>query len=246
MAGSGARRARLDSGRAARIGLRSRGAVPRTTGRAPTARRTSSSTTPPPPRTSRRRRSSPPCATLDRFDRRRPFGPWLHRIVVNRAIDWSRARDAARGGRASTDARGGASRAEPRRRGLLPALADALPEHRAVIVLRHLLEYTPGEIAELLDLPRGTVNSRLAPRMRRARRPARGGRPMRRWDDPAPGEREAGDRSWESCAQRTRGASAATEARLAERCCSIAATAALLAIVAAGAVTHPVEPFSGR
>ena len=30
--------------------------------------------------------------TLDRFDRRRPFGPWLHRIVVNRAIDWSRAR----------------------------------------------------------------------------------------------------------------------------------------------------------
>ena len=29
---------------------------------------------------------------LDRFDRRRPLGPWLHRIVVNRAIDWSRAR----------------------------------------------------------------------------------------------------------------------------------------------------------
>src|ERR1700752_1558497 len=28
---------------------------------------------------------------LDRFDRRRPFGPWLHRIVVNRAIDWTRA-----------------------------------------------------------------------------------------------------------------------------------------------------------
>src|SRR6266498_3379813 len=29
---------------------------------------------------------------LDRFDRRRPFGPWLHRIVVNRAIDWARSR----------------------------------------------------------------------------------------------------------------------------------------------------------
>src|SRR5213595_3454956 len=27
---------------------------------------------------------------LDRFDRHRPFGPWLHRIVVNRAIDWAR------------------------------------------------------------------------------------------------------------------------------------------------------------
>ncbi len=30
-----------------------------------------------------------------------------------------------------------------------------------MIVLRHLLEYTPGEIATMLDLPRGTVNSRL-------------------------------------------------------------------------------------
>ena len=30
-----------------------------------------------------------------------------------------------------------------------------------MIVLRHLLQYTPGEIADLLDLPRGTVNSRL-------------------------------------------------------------------------------------
>ncbi len=30
-----------------------------------------------------------------------------------------------------------------------------------MIVLRYLLDYTPGEIARLLDLPRGTVNSRL-------------------------------------------------------------------------------------
>jgi RNA polymerase sigma-70 factor (ECF subfamily) len=30
-----------------------------------------------------------------------------------------------------------------------------------VIVLRHQLEYTPGEIARMLELPRGTVNSRL-------------------------------------------------------------------------------------
>ena len=29
---------------------------------------------------------------IDRFDRRRPFGPWMHRIVVNRAIDVTRAR----------------------------------------------------------------------------------------------------------------------------------------------------------
>src|SRR4051794_9072998 len=31
--------------------------------------------------------------SLDRFDLRRPLGPWLHRIVVNRAIDVVRARE---------------------------------------------------------------------------------------------------------------------------------------------------------
>ena len=40
-------------------------------------------------------------------------------------------------------------------------LRSLSPEHRAVVVLRYLLDYTPGEIADLLDLPRGTVNSRL-------------------------------------------------------------------------------------
>jgi RNA polymerase sigma-70 factor, ECF subfamily len=101
---------------------------------------------------------------LDRFDRRRPFGPWLHRIVVNRAIDWTRARALRRevGDEplAATEAR-----PDPPHRalaeGVAVALADLSPEHRAVIVLRYLLEYTPGEIADLLDLPRGTVNSRL-------------------------------------------------------------------------------------
>ncbi|HJZ38356.1 MAG TPA: sigma factor-like helix-turn-helix DNA-binding protein, partial [Solirubrobacterales bacterium] len=41
------------------------------------------------------------------------------------------------------------------------ALAALDPEQRAVIVLRYLLDYTPGEIARMLELPRGTVNSRL-------------------------------------------------------------------------------------
>ena len=101
--------------------------------------------------------------TLERFDRRRPFGPWLHRIVVNRAIDWSRARALRReAGDAPLESVAAAARADnPHARSLAGALASLSPEHRAVIVLRHLLEYTPGEIAELLDLPRGTVNSRL-------------------------------------------------------------------------------------
>jgi RNA polymerase sigma-70 factor, ECF subfamily len=44
---------------------------------------------------------------------------------------------------------------------VLAALAALTPEHRAVVVLRYVLEYSPGEIAQALELPRGTVNSRL-------------------------------------------------------------------------------------
>src|SRR5947199_8546469 len=97
---------------------------------------------------------------LDRFDRRRPFGPWLHRIVVNRAIDWARART-LRAEIEADDLLAAAPEPPPELPELVRALALLPPEQRAVIVLRHLLEYTPGEIARLLDLPRGTVNSRL-------------------------------------------------------------------------------------
>src|SRR3954467_5921530 len=98
--------------------------------------------------------------SLDRFDRRRPFAPWLHRIAVNRAIDWARARSLRREAElVDTQAADGDL---PRQlRGVVAVLGVLPPEQRAVIVLRHLLEYTPGEIADLLDLPRGTVNSRL-------------------------------------------------------------------------------------
>jgi RNA polymerase sigma-70 factor, ECF subfamily len=102
---------------------------------------------------------------LDTFDRRRPFGPWLHRIVVNRAIDWVRARTLRREvGDDETVAAlpaGEENPGQPLSGHVVAALASLSPEHRAVIVLRYLLEYTPGEIAVLLDLPRGTVNSRL-------------------------------------------------------------------------------------
>jgi RNA polymerase sigma-70 factor (ECF subfamily) len=97
---------------------------------------------------------------LDRFDRGRPFGPWLHRIVVNRAIDWTRARQ-LRGEAELVDALAAPEQEGSLDGSLLAALRALPPDHRAVIVLRHLLEYTPGEIAELLGVPRGTVNSRL-------------------------------------------------------------------------------------
>jgi RNA polymerase sigma-70 factor, ECF subfamily len=97
---------------------------------------------------------------LDRFDRRRPFAPWLHRIVVNRAIDWGR-REALRASAGSPDERAAGERIDESPSELMPALAQLPPEQRAVVVLRYLLEYTPGEIGRMLELPRGTVNSRL-------------------------------------------------------------------------------------
>jgi RNA polymerase sigma-70 factor, ECF subfamily len=101
---------------------------------------------------------------IERFDRRRPFGPWMHRIVVNRAIDLTRARALRR----EVDAAAADSAeappdppAAPFSGDVLAALRELSPEHRAVVALRFLFDYTPGEIARALDMPRGAVKSRL-------------------------------------------------------------------------------------
>jgi len=105
---------------------------------------------------------------LDRFDRSRPFGPWFKRLVANRAIDWTRARK-LRGYELEEDAIDHAPRRSEHVDGggrelpedLTAALALLPLDQRTAVVLRYLLEYTPGEIAELLGVPRGTINSRL-------------------------------------------------------------------------------------
>ena len=98
---------------------------------------------------------------LPRFDRSRPLRPWLHRIVVNRAIDWARARRLRREVDGEAVPEAAAPEAVEGLGSLGAALAQLSPEHRAVVVMRYLLELTPGEIAAALELPRGTVNSRL-------------------------------------------------------------------------------------
>jgi RNA polymerase sigma-70 factor (ECF subfamily) len=100
---------------------------------------------------------------LDRFDRRRPFGPWLYRIVVNRAIDHARSRGLRRevapdGHEPVAAAEYAADRYSDE---VIEALATLPADRRAVVVLRYVLDFTPGEIAKALDIPRGTVNSRL-------------------------------------------------------------------------------------
>ena len=100
-------------------------------------------------------------AALGRFDERRPFGPWLHRIVANRALDLLRAER-----RLSDEELPDTPDLVPSHvvgdRSLLTAVAELSLERRVVVVLRYGVGMTPKEIAATLDLPVGTVNSRLA------------------------------------------------------------------------------------
>jgi RNA polymerase sigma-70 factor (ECF subfamily) len=100
---------------------------------------------------------------IDGFDRRRPFRPWLHRIVVNRSLDWVKARqrrpevsgELAAGAEAPAPA--GEMSAE-----LMAALGALDPDQRALVVLRHVLGYRSSELAGMLGMPAATVRTRLA------------------------------------------------------------------------------------
>jgi RNA polymerase sigma-70 factor, ECF subfamily len=99
---------------------------------------------------------------LDRFDRRRPLGPWLRTIAARKAIDAARTVAVRR--EVGDEALAGlpATAAVPVSDAALADALGALPlEQRAVVVMRHLFGMGPGQIASALDLPRGTVNSRL-------------------------------------------------------------------------------------
>jgi RNA polymerase sigma-70 factor (ECF subfamily) len=104
-------------------------------------------------------------AALDRFDRRRPLGPWLRTIVARRSVDELRSRalrrEVADDALAVLPAPVVVPVATTELDGLAVALAGLPDDQRTVVVLRHVLELTPGEIAALTGLPRGTVNSRL-------------------------------------------------------------------------------------
>jgi RNA polymerase sigma factor (sigma-70 family) len=111
---------------------------------------------------------------LPQFDPRRPFAPWLHRIVTNRAIDWGRTRarrtEVVSGdpGTAAWIADGDLSNTELSAE-LSAALSALSPTERAVLILRHVLGYSSEEIAGMLDKPPGTVRSLLHRALERLR-----------------------------------------------------------------------------
>jgi RNA polymerase sigma factor (sigma-70 family) len=101
-------------------------------------------------------------AALARFDDRRPFAPWLHRIVVNRALDLLRAERRIAGGELELDTVEAPDADEQGDAELLAAVQELPLQRRAVVILRYGVGMTPADIATVLDVPVGTVHSRLA------------------------------------------------------------------------------------
>lgn len=113
------------------------------------------------------------------FDLERPFRPWVYTIAANKARDFLRSR--GRRTEQSLDAGGtgdggptpaamlpadvehiGAALDEAELRGIVHELVGRMPEHlRMILVLGYFQQLPYAEIAEVLDIPVGTVKSRL-------------------------------------------------------------------------------------
>src|SRR5262245_24086627 len=109
-----------------------------------------------------------------RFDPTRRFSTWLFQIALNLCRDWHRRPppepvdpdDVALESPAPSDAGVDARR-----------LLAALPEgQRSAVVLRYYHDLDEDEVARILDVPRGTVKSRLHHAMKRLVALARGER----------------------------------------------------------------------
>jgi RNA polymerase sigma-70 factor (ECF subfamily) len=103
-------------------------------------------------------------------DIQRPLKPWLYRVTVNLSYDWSSSKPAQpldevlewfSGLPSAFPAPD--SRAEERETlGMVRQIIDELPKlHRAVVVLFYLENLSLEDISNVLDLPLGTVKSRL-------------------------------------------------------------------------------------
>jgi RNA polymerase sigma-70 factor (ECF subfamily) len=118
---------------------------------------------------------------IDQYDPRRPFYPWLYRIAHNLCLDYLRRAGTAR--QRSLDQLVEEKNVQFRESGLprdsppqdvrerihsdqmaghlRNAIDDLKPEFREIIIMKHLEHMSYKEIAETLEIPEGTVMSRL-------------------------------------------------------------------------------------
>ena len=106
------------------------------------------------------------------FDGRSQFTTWAHRVATNACLDELRRRarrpagplpdDESAGGRATPDPAPPVDQAVSDRLAVDAALAALPADFRVPIVLRDLGGHDYAEIAAILDVPPGTVRSRIA------------------------------------------------------------------------------------
>jgi RNA polymerase sigma-70 factor, ECF subfamily len=112
---------------------------------------------------------------LAQYDARRPFGPWLMRIVANAATDRRRRRQVRRVEPLDPGLVGGGPRPDTEAlrselgEHLRAALAELPPRRRTAVVLFDVEGYSHAEIAEMLGIPEGTVRSEVFHARRRLR-----------------------------------------------------------------------------
>jgi RNA polymerase sigma-70 factor (ECF subfamily) len=110
--------------------------------------------------------------SLPRFDVERPFGPWFFQILRNHCRDIirsqrSRSRFETRDEKLELRPAGVSSDPEhlhmktEAKELLWTALSEVGDEHREILVLKELEDLRYAEIASILDVPEGTVASRL-------------------------------------------------------------------------------------
>lgn len=115
---------------------------------------------------------------LPAFDARASFSTWVYRVTTNVCLDELRRRkrrpvpfdpttpsdDQHRTGSSVSERSGDSDQTEQVADHLLidQALGQLAPEFRAAVVLRDMCQLDYAEIAEVLDIPIGTVRSRIA------------------------------------------------------------------------------------
>jgi RNA polymerase sigma-70 factor, ECF subfamily len=112
---------------------------------------------------------------LDQYDERRPFGPWLMRIVANAATDRRRRRSVRQTELLDEGLTAGGVRPDVQAERevlqdrLRAALAELTPRRRLAVVLFDVEGYSHAEIAQVLGIPEGTVRSEVFHARRRLR-----------------------------------------------------------------------------